>query len=172
MNIHFPEKFLFKILFLIIFTLFPISSLANQPLRADKIVVIKSEIILFLIKNGGLFRGYYISLGKNPVGHKKQIGDGRTPEGNYIITYKNPNSCSYLSLQINYPSPADRESARRRGVHPGGNIFIHGRPNGFGWDESYFKENFNTDGCIGVSNAAIEEIWQFVGIGTPIEILP
>ncbi len=62
--------------------------------------------------------------------------------------------------------------ARRRGVSPGGDIMIHGLPNGLGWLRRWHLARDWTDGCIAVTNAEIEEIWASVDAGTAIEILP
>jgi L,D-peptidoglycan transpeptidase YkuD (ErfK/YbiS/YcfS/YnhG family) len=36
-----------------------------------------------------------------------------------------------------------------------------------------FMQRFNwTDGCIAVTDQEMEEIWQAVDVGTPIEIVP
>ena len=140
--------------------------------HADKVLVDKSERKLWLIHDGKRYREYRISLGDNPKGHKRQEGDERTPEGKYVLDYRNPKSRYHLSIHINYPNSADKASAKRRGVSPGGDIFIHGLPNGMGWGKSYFKGVDWTDGCIAVTNKEIEEIWALVKNGTPIEILP
>ena len=145
---------------------------APEPPLADKVLVDKSERKMWLIHNGKRYREYDISLGDNPKGHKQQEGDERTPEGKYVLDYRNPKSRYHLSIHINYPNDADKASARRRGVSPGGDIFIHGLPNGMGWGKAYFKGVDWTDGCIAVSNKEMEEIWKLVKNGTPIEILP
>lgn len=139
---------------------------------ADSVLVDKSERKMWLIAKGKKYREYDISLGDSPVGHKEQEGDEKTPEGNYIIDYRNPNSSYHLSLHITYPRKQDREKAHKRGVSPGGDIFIHGLPNGMGATPWAFKGRDWTDGCIAVNNQEIEEIWRLVKNGTPIEILP
>lgn len=138
---------------------------------ADSVVVDKSERKMWLISNGTRYREYDISLGDSPLGHKEQEGDERTPEGSYIIDYRNPASRYHLSLHINYPQQRDRDRARRRGVSPGGDIFIHGLPTGTTITPQAFKGRDWTDGCIAVNNREIEEIWSLVRDGTPIEIL-
>ena len=55
------------------------------------------------------------------------------------------------------------------GRSPGGEIFIHGQPN---WLPAGRLPGDWTDGCIALSNAEIEELWQLVPDGTPIEIRP
>jgi murein L,D-transpeptidase YafK len=139
---------------------------------ADKVLVKKAERKMLLIYNGKAYREYTIALGDNPIGHKQQQGDERTPEGTYIIDYRNPQSRYHLSLHITYPNEADRKQARKRGVNPGGDIFIHGLPNGWEKFAPFYKSTDWTDGCIAVSNEEIEEIWKLVKNGTPIEILP
>lgn len=119
-------------------------------------------------------RSYRISLGENPVGHKQQEGDERTPEGDYLLDWRNPNSSFYKSIHVSYPNAQDRARAKQRGVDPGGMIMIHGRPN---WlTSAVVAREYDgadwTDGCIAVTNEEMEEIWQLVADGTPIRILP
>ncbi len=139
---------------------------------ADSVLIEKAKRKMYLIHNDKSFREYDISLGDSPVGHKQQQGDEKTPEGNYLIDFRNPDSHYHLSLHINYPSKTDKANARRLGVNPGGDIFIHGLPNGMGLLPVLFKGRDWTDGCIAVSNSEIEEIWKLVKNGTPIEIRP
>ena len=113
-----------------------------------------------------------IALGSDPVGHKRQQGDGRTPEGSYRIDYRNPQSSYHLSLHISYPSSEDQRRAAERGVSPGGEIFIHGLSPGFSWIGAGHTATDWTDGCIALTNDEIEELWRVVPNGTPIEIEP
>src|SRR5687767_8028132 len=98
--------------------------------KADRILVLKAERQLILLHDGRPLRTYPIALGPNPTGHKKAQGDGRTPEGQYVIDWRNPNSKYYLSLHISYPNARDNARATAAGVSPGGNIMIHGMPTG------------------------------------------
>ena len=145
-----------------------------EPTYADKVVVRKDERLLQLLNNGRVFREYRVNLGDSPRGHKVQEGDERTPEGDYILDWRNPNSRFYKSIHVSYPNQADREFARAIGVRPGGMIMIHGRPN---WLQpgplvKDYDELDWTNGCIAVQNDAMDEIWQKVSDGTPITILP
>ena len=136
--------------------------------RADLVVVDKSERTLILYAAGKPVRTYRgLQLGDAPEGHKRFEGDERTPEGRYTIDTRNPASAYHLSLRISYPDAADRAYATARGRSPGGEIFIHGQPN---WLPAGRLPGDWTDGCIAVSNAEIEELWQAVRDGTPIEI--
>ncbi len=139
--------------------------------QADKVLVIKSKRVLLLLQNGSVLREYQICLGRNPKGRKTRQGDYRTPEGTYLLDSRNPNSTFHLSLHISYPGKKDRLIARRRGVSPGSDIMIHGLPEGMTIDDLGGYRDW-TKGCIAVSNTAIEEIWQLVPDGTPIEIRP
>lgn len=147
-------------------------SAAADALKAGRILVDKSERTLVLFADGRPIRSYPVSLGRNPVGHKRYEGDKRTPEGIYLIDGKNPNSAFHLSLHISYPNDRDVRLARERGWDPGGQIVIHGLPTGLMKTSSNKYDYDWTDGCIAVSNSAIEEIWQLVDEGTLIEITP
>lgn len=133
--------------------------------RADRIVVDKSDRRMQLLRNGKVLRTYTVRLGDAPRGHKRQQGDEKTPEGEYRISDRNPNSRFHLSLRVSYPDADDRRQARARGVDPGGDIFIHG-----GTPRLYPLDW--TDGCIAVTDSEIEDLWQRVSTGTPIRIDP
>lgn len=139
----------------------------------DNILVEKAERKMYLRSGDEVIKTYDIVLGKNPIGHKQKSGDGRTPEGKYIISGRNPHSKYHLSLRISYPNAEDVERAQKAGVSPGGDIMIHGNPNGI--PEFLFRLRWRknwTAGCIAVNNAEIEEIWDLVANGTEIVIKP
>ena len=135
-------------------------------LRANRIVVHKSRREMLLLRGQSILRSYRIALGRDPVGHKLQEGDGRTPEGRYTIDRRDPKSKYHLSLHISYPDARDIDRAREAGVDPGGDIMIHGLKDGQPAPADW------TQGCIAVTNEAMDEIWDLVPDGTPIEILP
>jgi murein L,D-transpeptidase YafK len=140
------------------------------PTQADFILVDKSDRTLTLFSHGVPFRSFLgLQLGGQPLGPKRFAGDERTPEGTYAIDTRNPRSAFHLSLRVSYPNAADRAYAAARGRSPGGEIFIHGQPNAL--SDGRVAGDW-TDGCIALSNAEIEELWQTVPDGTPIEIRP
>lgn len=158
-----------KILFA---TLLLLPSIAFGIEKADMVLVIKSESKLYLKKDGRVLEAYHVVFGANPKGHKLQEGDERTPEGRYILDYKKDDSTFYKAIHISYPNESDRERARNNGVSPGGAIMIHGQKKDIGW-LALISQYFNwTDGCIAVSNPDMDEIWEAVDAGTPIEIKP
>ena len=131
----------------------------------------KKEHTLELMHNGNVLKTYKIALGRKS-GAKQKEGDLRTPEGAYIIYRRNARSSCHRSLHISYPNAVDRKRARRLGVSPGGDISIHGLPNGYGYIGPAHRQHDWTYGCIAVTDEEIEEIWKLVDNGTPIEILP
>ena len=141
----------------------------NRPLVADYVLVDKSERLLVAYRDGRPIRAYRgLQFGDAPVGHKRFQGDERTPEGLYRIDRRNPRSSFHLSLGISYPNAQDRAYAAQYGRSPGGDIFIHGQPTG---RPGRMRGDW-TDGCIALTNRQIEELWQIVPDGTPIEIRP
>ena len=139
----------------------------NGP-QVTQIVVHKSQRKMYLLHNGRTLKSYDIDLGFAPEGHKQFEGDGRTPEGRYIIDRRNPDSEFHLSLGISYPNVHDKMTANEAGKSPGGDIFIHGGPRK-GIDED--KPDW-TYGCIAVTDREIEQIYAMVKDRTVVDILP
>ncbi len=84
----------------------------------DQILVEKKKRKLTLLLKGQAIKSYKIALGGNPVGPKERQGDNKTPEGNYTIESRNPNSKFHLSLGFSYPNANDIKHARKLGVSP------------------------------------------------------
>jgi murein L,D-transpeptidase YafK len=133
--------------------------------RVDRVVVNKGRREMLLLSGENVLRSYRVALGRDPVGHKEREGDGRTPEGRYVIDRRNPKSKYHLALHVSYPNEADVERARAAGVDPGGDIMIHGVKAGAGHPEVDW-----TQGCIAVTDAEMDEIWEMVADGTVVEI--
>jgi murein L,D-transpeptidase YafK len=149
----------------------PPNTLPNSR-RVDRVIVLKKDRTLQLLRDGKIVKTYRIALGSSPEGPKRQLGDHKTPEGTYLLDWRNPHSQFYKALHISYPSAADREQARKRGVSPGGDVFLHGLPKAYAWVGASHRLHDWTDGCIAVTNEEIDEIWNLVSDGTPIEIRP
>jgi murein L,D-transpeptidase YafK len=140
--------------------------------RADRVRVDKSERTLVLLRDGRPLRIYRVSLGGAPLGPKRREGDERTPEGTYLLDYRNPRSSAHRSLHVSYPDSADAARARAVGEDPGGMIMVHGITDGLGWIGRLHRLADWTDGCIAVTNGEMDEIWRAVPDGTPIDIRP
>ena len=147
----------------------PVPTFYSPMSQADHILVEKAAHRMTLFSEGRAVRVYQVALGGGGLGPKMMQGDRKVPEGLYRITGRNPGSAYHLSLRIGYPTPEQARSAMARGIDPGGDIMIHGTPNGLGWGEEHRQEDW-TDGCIAVTDAEIEEIWRLVPNGTTIAI--
>jgi murein L,D-transpeptidase YafK len=149
----------------------PVKSLPMS-VQADLLVVEKEQRQLIAYSHGVELRRYSVSLGGAPIGPKTRQGDGRTPEGRYLIDHHNPLSGFHRALHVAYPSAADSARARAGGYDPGGEIMVHGLKNGLGWVGRAHRFADWTVGCIAVTNPEIEELYRIVPDGTPIEIKP
>ena len=167
--------------------------------NGQKIVILKSAQTLELHQNDGTTRTFRVCLGLNPIGPKKITGDQKTPEGDYFICSKSTESRFHRFLGISYPGVADAQTAFEHGMISlddrnaviksvqsgktppwntklGGWVGIHGYPTDWRkrlWVILYFPKPHNwTDGCIAMWNFEVEELFNRVGIGTPVKILP
>ena len=123
---------------------------------------------------------YPIALGCCPVGPKEREGDGKTPEGRYFVCLKKIGKYG-PSLGVSYPNEQDalrmnapdelitciRERAERGERPPwgsflGGEIYIHGGGADTDW----------TAGCIALSDADAQALYDAVPMGTVIKIDP
>jgi murein L,D-transpeptidase YafK len=137
----------------------------------DRILIDKSDRRLTVLREGVALRTYPAALGFSPVGDKDRQGDGRTPEGTFRIDRRNAASRFHLSLGLDYPQPEDVARARAGGYDPGGDIFIHGQPNGLRGMATLAGDW--TAGCIALSNADMSEVWRITeGAEVTVEIRP
>ncbi len=128
---------------------------------------------------------YNIGLGTNPVPPKKQQGDRATPEGDYFICGKVPNSTYYKAFIVSYPNVADADRGLKEGLinkkeranierstkagkcpdfHTklGGEIEIHGMGSQSDW----------TWGCVALNNPDVDELYESLPVGTVVTIKP
>lgn len=148
------------------------SGMGNEFPLAEKVLVEKGKRQLHLLREDKPFRTFKIALGVEPVGDKFMEGDQKTPEGEYILDARNPNSEFFLSIHISYPNSTDNAEAQRMGVNPGGQIMIHGQPNFPTFSQAYYEREDWTNGCIAVSNSDMIDIWLMTPKMIPIEIVP
>ena len=149
------------------------ASISQAPeVHADQVIVVKKARTLTLMSKGKPLRTYKVALGASPTGRKERQGDHKTPEGRYILSGRNAASHYYKSIHISYPNADDRKRAGALHVSPGGDVMIHGLPNGYGWVGADHRLRDWTDGCIAVTNSEMDEIWKLVPDGTPLEIRP
>ncbi len=164
-------KNLLRLLCFIMFFLWMDCALA-QPVMVTRILIVKSIRTMYLYAGKTLVDSYHVALGWNPMGPKVESGDGRTPEGQYLIDGRNPNSSYGLSLRLSYPNLTDQVRSEKLGVNPGGDIYIHGIGN---YPQTWSRVHEMADwtaGCIAVTNAQIRQIWSLVPNGTLVTIRP
>lgn len=149
----------------------------------DVTVAIDKSSRALTIQSGGVaLKRYRVGLG-DPVGDKVRQGDRKTPEGALRIVTKNRQSQFHRFLGLNYPTADDADRGLRDGLITasqaqsirtadkagrtplwetklGGAVGIHGGGGEVDW----------TLGCIAVTDAEIEEIWEVVSVGTPVVI--
>lgn len=155
------------------------------PMKNPHIVIKKKARELELFDGEKLIKTYPVALGFAPVGDKEREGDGKTPEGEFYVHFKNERSKYYLSIGISYPNAeaakrglaaklitlpvhsAIVEAINNKKTPPqktalGGEIFIHGGGSTIDW----------TQGCAALSNADIKELYEAIAVGTKVEIKP
>ena len=142
---------------------------SDQPI-ATRIVVEKQPHRMTVYAGERVLRQFRVALGHGGLGPKIQQGDGRVPEGEYVIAGRNSKSAFHLSLKISYPTAEQIKVAAVLGVNPGGDIMIHGLPNGRGAIGSRHTLADWTEGCIAVTDPEIQWLYRAVPDGTPIEI--
>jgi len=159
------------ILLAVVYNLYPAENLKPGE-TIDKIVVNKSKREMLIYSKGNLLKTYKIALGKNPIGDKQFEGDDKTPEGFYFINDKNPNSSYHKNLGVSYPNANDSAEAKSFNKPVGGDIKIHGIRNYMGIIGKFHTLRDWTKGCIAVTDEEIDELFEHVPIGTPIQINP
>ena len=137
-------------------------------------MVVKSERRLYLLRGGEVLKSYRVALGRQPRGTKIYQGDGRTPEGRYVLDGAQCRQQPVLPLparllpQCRGPGPGPRRWARRAG----GLIMMHGLPTERpDWGEEHWRFNW-TNGCIAVDEPGNGRDLGQRELGTPIEIRP
>ena len=152
----------------------PVTVEAEDPAapRPDRIVIKKAERRMLLMKDNHVLHVFEIALGDQPEGDKLEEGDWRTPEGRYVIDWRNDRSRFYKSLHISYPNPRDIQESAAAGVNPGGLIMIHGHPPEAQTNPGEYAGKDWTNGCIALQNDDMDVVWSLVADGTPIDILP
>jgi murein L,D-transpeptidase YafK len=150
----------------------PVGAPLASGVIADRVLVEKAARTLTLFSGDRVLKKYPIRLGRHPSGPKVREGDGRTPEGRYRVDYRNPRSGFHLALHVSYPGQKDLAHAAAAGVPAGGDVMVHGLPNGLGWVGRLHRLIDWTNGCIAVTDREMEEIYRAVPDGAPIEIRP
>jgi len=150
--------------------------------ESDSLQVMNGDTVIKLYEN--------IAIGRYGKTYFKVRGDNKTPLGKFRIGWTNGNTHYHRFLGLTYPDlpAADRalvdgridesqwQAIRRASVAGkvpsqktplGGMIGIHG----IGAGDRGVHQDFNwTNGCVALTNEEIDELLQWVKIGTPVEI--
>lgn len=163
----------------------------SNPVVGFRIVVDKSDHVLAVYSGNAFLKSYKVSVGEGGMEDKQKAGDRKTPEGNFYVTemsaFAQPDQ--YFGtrwMELSYP---DAEHAKKgldsglidratydsivnannnRQMPPqntalGGGIGIHGGNDTNGTDDW-------TWGCVGLFNSDVQEIYNYVKIGTEVVI--
>jgi hypothetical protein len=153
--------------------------------------VSKRDQRVYVYRGTELVRTIKADLGYNTFADKERRGSARfrdhwrTPEGQFFVVKKNPNSQFYKAFVLNYPTASDAERGLKQGLisqseheaiieaqkqftmppmntELGGWIEIHGDGTG--------RATNWTQGCIAIPNRVIDTLWSQVKVGTPVLI--
>ena len=91
------------------------------PQKADSILILKKDHLMELLAGSKVIHTYKVALGQGGLAPKVRQGDGRTPEGHYIIDRKYV-SQYHKALHISYPNAVDRKRLKEihKKYHPRG----------------------------------------------------
>jgi len=153
----------------------------------------KTSQTLFAYRGANLIARIPTDLGYNFFADKERRGSNgdpdhwRTPEGEFFVASKNPNSQFYKALVLNYPNAEDAKRGMENelitqqqyesivtaeesfsmppmNTELGGWIEIHG-------DGTGTRQNW-TQGCVAIQNVQLDRLWDIVEVGTPVLIDP
>jgi murein L,D-transpeptidase YafK len=153
-------------------------------MSARRVVITKHTKTLVLLDGEEEVLRIPVVTGKNPA-DKQREGDLATPEGEFFICRKNPESQYRRFLGLSYPNVEDAERGlRAKLITPaeygqirdaiaqkqcppwktalGGEIGLHGPCPNVTW----------THGCIAMSVEQIERLYDLLDIGDEVTILP
>lgn len=149
--------------------------------REEQTLRVHPAVLVYAGKR--LIKAYPAALGLDPIEDKQKRDDYRTPEGEFYLCERNPNSRFFRSLRLSYPNAEDAARGLRQGlidrrthnrivgairrrVTPpqdtrlGSDIMLHGGGIGHNW----------TWGCVALEDKNIEELFKFLKIGTQITV--
>jgi murein L,D-transpeptidase YafK len=158
-----------------------------------QLLVSKKKNELIVEKNGQLIKKYHIASGKGGKGTKRLRGDSKTPLGIYRVASFKESSRFHYFIQLDYPNLIDawygykneiidagnfkriaaaykKQETPPQDTELGGFIGIHGL--GITNDEKltiHHALNW-TEGCIALTNEELNDLKNYVTIGTSVII--
>lgn len=157
----------------------PVSQLVSHPIQKQNfsVLVQKSSYTVFLKYNGRVIKSYPCVFGSNPISDKLKQGDMCTPEGNFKISDVREHFIWGYFIAFDYPNQESWEKhnyAKSTGqlsssADIGGSLGFHGVIEGL---ESYIDTKNNwTEGCVSVKNTDVNELAEYLQVGTPVKIV-
>lgn len=166
----------------------PVDHLSNLWIRVSK-----SRRTLYVYEGTRLVKQIPVDLANNYFSDKEKRGSTeepdhwRTPNGEFFVVRKNPNSRFYKAFVINYPNAEDAMRGLQQGLIStveyqrivnaereyrmppmntalGGMIEIHGHGTGV--------RTTWTQGCVAIRNVHMDLLWDQIHVGTPVLIEP
>ena len=168
-----------------------LSVIAEEPGGETWLLVDTVNLRLMVMQGSDVVHTYAgISIGRDGVSREKIRGDQRTPVGRFRIAWIREESGFHRFLGLDYP---DRKRAWRarenmqleegdwqaiRRAHESGKIPPQGTPlggqigiHGLGEGDPEIHGMFNwTNGCVALTNEQLDDLMQWVHIGTRVDI--
>lgn len=155
--------------------------MAQKSAGCRYIAIKKSTHTLELWENGALKNRFVVNTGA-AAGDKEVEGDWKTPEGEFYVCKKIPNSNFHLALGVSYPSIEDAERGIQNGLISGNqyNQIVTANQTGGapdwhtalgGYIEIHGDRKMNpTRGCISLRNEDIDLLYSLTTVGDRIII--
>ncbi len=142
------------------------------------LLVSKSSYTLYVLYNGKPIKAFKAVFGSGGyLEDKLEEGDKKTPEGEFTITGIRNHKAWHKFLGISYPNSESHKKFEENkknnkishNARIGGAIGIHGT---FNNQDDVINRRFNwTDGCISMKNKDLEELIEYLTVGTKIKIV-
>jgi lipoprotein-anchoring transpeptidase ErfK/SrfK len=151
-------------------------SFSSLPVSPVSIVIDKSSYELYVYDAKGWYATYPVVFGNGSLADKKMEGDRNTPEGSFRVVNKRVHEKWVRYLGLDYPTQESLAKFNERKRHgeipssarPGAGIGIHGV-----WPhEDFVIDRYKnwTNGCISLKNGDVEDLYQYIPVGTPVTI--
>jgi hypothetical protein len=152
-----------------------------------EVFVYKERRRLYLVESNVVVRDYPVGLGRQPWGDKELEGDGRTPEGSFVVLSKNDLTGQSAALNLRKTaSPRMMRSGLSRlssltptrPIRTAGPGNTHHAPEGqTAWVGQFSIHGGGahadwTDGSVALYASDMEELSQIVRIGMPVTVRP
>lgn len=154
-------------------------------MQSPELFIYKERRRLYVVDSSVVVRDYPVGLGKQPWGDKEREGDGRTPEGAFMVLSKSslPDHGVGLKLRGNTLQTGSGPPDKARPALPHfRNVVAANVSRGSVQQPGAWKGDFSihgggaqadwTDGNVALYASDMEELSQIVSFGTPVIVRP